>query len=142
MKHNETRKHLVHILLMAISLAIIIIVTSCQSVPPWVGEHAVRIGIAIASEYAPEQDAVRVAIIEAIDEVQAQLDALKESGWLMEPTQEDYRRELIIALQEQGLDAETIAGIVDKIFPIESEIALAIGPKDYAGYLRQISDEL
>ena len=129
-KHNQ-------MLLMANLLAMLLLLASCASLPDWAVEHGIRIGRAIAAEYAPERSQVADAISEALAEVQKYIDAYK-----MEPLPSDYRLALSMALADQGLTPEQVQGILDKVFPPPDAIPAGLGQRTMNQYLMSIADEL
>ena len=113
----------------------------CANLPPWAADHAARIGAAILREYTPERNLIADAIDQAIEDLQKRLDDLAEAGHALRPMPQDYEILIRSQLEDAGLEADQINGIISNMFPPTGEVySMAMrNPEQYDQLLREVA---
>ena len=127
------------------SMLVLSLMTSCAifSDPAFIA-HATRVARAILVEYQPEARETALALHDAIEQMQEAIRRFAETGVIYKPTPDEYRLLIREQLEMQGLDAETINGILAIIFPPADEVTTAAlaDHRTYERHLRRIAKEL
>ena len=120
----KTKEGVLGAAILIIAMALLLMMLSgCSVTTAALGGHGARIARAIIAEYAVEVDPIRRAIIET-------LEAYEPPGYAWN---RGYELEMRGRLQDQGIEAEQIDGILDILFGTERrDLLSAYRTPDYA----------